>query len=89
MVNYFTFEIKLTKTVHKYFGFFFLVDLIVRNKMTPLMLKKHLTIVENIEKLTRFSLPEFSTVQKNVFSSHSCSIVRNIASITMKRLKVI
>lgn len=91
MVNHFAFEIKLTKNIlEKYLCLCFNTDLIIRNKVTPLMLKKHLKIAENIEKLTRFSSePHVDTVQKNANKLHSSSIVRNIASVTMKRLKVI
>lgn len=76
----------IDKPFRRYFSY---SDLCVRNKMTPLMLKKHLTVVENIEKLTRFSEPEVIVAQKIVYNCRSSSIIRNIASITLKRLKVI
>lgn len=83
--SFFKFAIKLYNNISA----FFLSDLIIRNQMTPLMLKKHLTIAENIEKLTRLSMPELNNVRKDGLNSISCSIIRNISSITMKKLKVI
>lgn len=53
------------------------------------MLKKHLNIVENIEKLTRFTENRFVYNDRTLYLTQSCIMVRGFATRLLEQFKVI